>query len=79
MMKGVITKVQDDWLNLKRKNAIAGKTGTTNKDIDLTFVGYPHYVAGIWLGHDTPKVYTIKAIIIFYGEQLWKRSIKLTD
>lgn len=38
------------------KMPIAGKTGTTTDDKDLTFAGYtPYYVAGIWLGYDTPK------------------------
>ncbi|MFV0313525.1 MAG: transglycosylase domain-containing protein, partial [Anaerotignum sp.] len=35
---------------------VAGKTGTTNDTIDLTFYGYtPYYTAGIWMGYDTSK------------------------
>ena len=35
---------------------VAGKTGTTNDDRDLTFSAYtPYYVATIWSGHDNPK------------------------
>ncbi|MDA3846537.1 MAG: PBP1A family penicillin-binding protein, partial [Vallitaleaceae bacterium] len=35
---------------------IAGKTGTTSKNIDYTFVGFtPYYVAGVWMGFDQPK------------------------
>ncbi len=35
---------------------VAGKTGTTDNDIDRWFVGYtPNYVAAVWYGFDTPK------------------------
>ncbi len=35
---------------------IAGKTGTTNDNVDVWFVGMtPHLVAGVWLGFDQPK------------------------
>lgn len=35
------------------KMPVVGKTGTTTKAKDLTFVGYtPYYVASIWLGYD---------------------------
>ena len=36
--------------------AIAGKTGTTNDNADVWFVGMtPSLVAGVWLGFDRPK------------------------
>ncbi|HEX3160665.1 MAG TPA: PBP1A family penicillin-binding protein [Gemmatimonadaceae bacterium] len=35
---------------------VAGKTGTTNNDTDVWFVGMtPDLVAGVWLGFDTPR------------------------
>ena len=35
---------------------IAGKTGTTNDNVDVWFVGMtPHLVAGVWLGFDRPE------------------------
>jgi len=35
---------------------IAGKTGTTDDEFDLWFVGYtPELVAGVWVGYDEPR------------------------
>lgn len=35
---------------------IAGKTGTTNDNVDVWFIGMtPHLVAGVWLGFDRPQ------------------------
>jgi penicillin-binding protein 1A len=35
---------------------VAGKTGTTNDNVDVWFMGVtPDLVAGVWLGFDTPK------------------------
>ena len=35
---------------------IAGKTGTTNNNADIWFVGYsPTIVAAVWFGYDTPR------------------------
>jgi penicillin-binding protein 1A len=37
---------------------IGGKTGTTQKQADGWFIGYtPNVVAGVWVGHDDPKVH----------------------
>jgi penicillin-binding protein 1A len=39
--------------------AVAGKTGTTNDNTDVWFVGMtPDLVAGVWLGFDRPKTIT---------------------
>lgn len=36
--------------------ATAGKTGTTNDEKDVWFVGYtPYYSASVWIGEDIPK------------------------
>ncbi|MDB4887458.1 MAG: penicillin-binding protein family [Gemmatimonadetes bacterium] len=38
---------------------IAGKTGTTNDNVDVWFMGMtPDLVAGVWLGFDRPKTIT---------------------
>jgi penicillin-binding protein 1A len=38
---------------------MAGKTGTTNDNLDVWFVGMtPELVAGVWLGFDRPKTIT---------------------
>lgn len=60
MMKDVITgggSATGRLANFRtHRMNIAGKTGTTTDDKDLTFAGYtPYYCAGIWLGYDTPK------------------------
>jgi penicillin-binding protein 1A len=38
---------------------VAGKTGTTNDNTDVWFIGLtPDLVAGVWLGFDKPKTIT---------------------
>lgn len=35
---------------------VAGKTGTTNNDVDKWFAGYtPYYTAVVWCGYDSPE------------------------
>jgi penicillin-binding protein 1A len=55
MMQGVITSgTAQSMGNYKVKSsAIAGKTGTTNDNSDLWFMGYtPQLLAGAWVGCD---------------------------
>ena len=41
---------------LPRELPVAGKTGTTNDNADVWFVGFtPNLVAGVWLGFDAPR------------------------
>ncbi|HEU4885234.1 MAG TPA: PBP1A family penicillin-binding protein [Longimicrobium sp.] len=42
--------------NLPYEVPAAGKTGTTNDNTDVWFVGYtPDLLAGVWMGFDTPR------------------------
>lgn len=37
--------------------AVGGKTGTTQNQADIWFVGFsPYYVTGTWIGNDSPKI-----------------------
>lgn len=50
---------------------VAGKTGTTQKQADIWFVGFsPYYATGVWIGNDSP------AITLSYSSskaaELWK-------
>jgi len=36
---------------------VAGKTGTTQNQADIWFVGFtPYYATGVWIGNDSPKI-----------------------
>ena len=51
MLQNVVTSGTAAKLTLDQKVNIAGKTGTTNDNKDLYFVGYtPYYVGGCWFG-----------------------------
>jgi penicillin-binding protein 1A len=51
--------------------AVAGKTGTTQNQADIWFVGYtPYYVSATWIGNDSPKITLTKSSGT--AVQLWK-------
>ncbi|MDA9708572.1 penicillin-binding protein 1A [Alphaproteobacteria bacterium] len=55
MLKGVTTRGTAKSLN-KLDLTIAGKTGTTNDNMDAWFLGFsPEYVVGVFVGYDSPK------------------------
>lgn len=59
MMQDVVTRGTASSLRrvVPANVAVAGKTGTTNDNSDVWFVGMtPEYVTGVWLGFDKPSM-----------------------
>jgi membrane carboxypeptidase/penicillin-binding protein len=55
MMKGVVQRGTARQL-LALNRPVAGKTGTTNDQMDAWFIGYtPRYACGVWVGFDNKK------------------------
>ncbi|MCO5056686.1 MAG: penicillin-binding protein 1A [Rhizobiaceae bacterium] len=55
MMEGVVTRGTATTV-AELGRPIAGKTGTTNDEKDVWFVGYtPNLVVGVYMGYDQPK------------------------
>lgn len=55
MMKGVVERGTAQRLKALQR-AVAGKTGTTNNQMDAWFVGYtPDIACGVWAGFDNKK------------------------
>src|SRR5690606_5334273 len=55
MMEGVVTRGTATTV-AELGRPIAGKTGTTNDEKDVWFIGFsPDLVAGVYLGYDTPR------------------------
>ena len=56
LLKGVVNDGTAKSLTFTHKMDYAGKTGTTNEEKDLYFVGYtPYYTSAVWVGYDMPK------------------------
>lgn len=61
IMKDMLTTVVKNGYTAKPAKlsnmATAGKTGTTQKQADIWFVGFtPYYVMGTWIGSDSPAI-----------------------
>ena len=55
----------------------AGKTGTTNDNTDVWFVGYtPDLLAGVWLGFDQPKTILAGATGGSLAVPIWARVVR---
>ncbi len=51
---------------------VAGKTGTTNDNVDVWFMGMtPDLIAGVWLGFDRPKTITRSAVGGTLAAPIW--------
>ncbi|MDX8411379.1 MAG: PBP1A family penicillin-binding protein [Mariprofundaceae bacterium] len=54
MLRGVIER-GTGWRARQLKRPAAGKTGTTNDQVDAWFIGYtPQILTGVWVGRDSP-------------------------
>lgn len=61
IMKDMLTSVVDNGYTAKPAKlsnmATAGKTGTTQEQADIWFVGFtPYYLMGTWIGNDAPSI-----------------------
>ena len=55
---------------------VAGKTGTTNDNTDVWFIGLtPDIVAGVWLGFDKPKTITAGAAGGSLAAPIWGKMM----
>lgn len=59
LMKSMLQDVVNKGTGARARisnQAVAGKTGTTNDDKDIWFVGFtPYYTGAVWIGEDLPK------------------------
>jgi penicillin-binding protein 2D len=59
-----------------RSVPIAGKTGTTNDNVDVWFLGMtPDLVGAVWLGFDQPKTITEKAVGGTLAAPIWGKMM----
>ena len=62
--------------NVPRAIPIAGKTGTTNDNIDVWFLGMtPELVGGVWLGFDRGRTITDKAVGGTLAAPIWGKMM----
>lgn len=63
--------------NLSYEIPAAGKTGTTNDNTDVWFVGFtPDLLAGVWIGLDQPSTITAGATGGGFAVPVWARVVR---
>lgn len=74
IMKDILrTTVSDGIASRAKLNnmVVGGKTGTTQNQADIWFVGFtPYYATGVWIGNDSPKITLTKSSGT--AAQLWQ-------
>ncbi|MEE3467424.1 MAG: transglycosylase domain-containing protein [Eubacterium sp.] len=73
-MEGIVTDIDAKHLAFRASGmAVAGKTGTSDNDNDLWFVGYtPYLTGGIWCGYDGNKSQKETT----YHKDLWRKIME---
>ena len=71
--RGTATSVRND---VPETIPVAGKTGTTNDNTDVWFVGMtPDLVAGVWIGFDRPRTITPGAAGGSLAAPIWAQMV----
>ena len=71
--RGTATSIRND---VPAAVPVAGKTGTTNDNTDVWFVGMtPDLVAGVWLGFDRPRTITPGAAGGSLAAPIWAQMV----
>jgi penicillin-binding protein 1A len=71
--RGTATAVRAD---IPESMPVAGKTGTTNENTDVWFVGMtPEVVAGVWIGFDRPRTITPGAAGGSLAAPIWSQMV----
>jgi penicillin-binding protein 2D len=71
--RGTATSIRND---VPASIPVAGKTGTTNDNTDVWFVGMtPDLVAGVWLGFDRPRTITPGAAGGSLAAPIWAQMV----
>jgi len=80
-MTSIMTSVVKEGTarSLKLQHPIAGKTGTTNNNVDAWFVGFtPDIVCGVWVGRDDNKPMGKRETGSRAAIPIWKGFMKKT-
>ncbi len=76
LMKGVVDR-GTGWRIREMKRPAAGKTGTSNDQMDAWYVGYtPEWAAAVWVGYDVKKTIGAKETGGRVASPIWLNAMK---